>query len=43
MNRWWGVDERGQGYTSVTKINGQCTVKGTKSMLQPMSDFNNAQ
>lgn len=40
---WWGVDGRGTGYTSVTKINGQRTVKGTKSMLQSMGDFTNAQ
>lgn len=43
MIRWWGVDGRGKGYASVIKINGQHTVKGTKSMLWSMSNFTNAQ
>lgn len=41
--RWWGVDRRGTGYTSLTKINGQRTMKGTMSMLQSMCYFTNAQ
>jgi len=39
MIRCWGVDGRGKGYTSVTKINGQHMVEGTKAMLQSMCDF----